>query len=240
MPAALMPRVECRPAPTLHLPRGLPGCGKSTLARGLASGGAVHVELDVFRRRLWPECPAIYDPYAGDGWRVHVAWEAEVLQHLAAGRDVVADRTNLDGRAAARLRYLAPGARFVVHDLTGVPLDVCIARDAGRPVGERVGEAGIRALWMRWLAGRGPVLGVTACVTGLVLPGSPVGAADTPSQAHGGPQGASGALGVPELVPSPPVAPEGPSGLSVSARDSLNPTNGVSKGKSNPRSRSRT
>ena len=41
------------PAPRLHLPRGLPGSGKSTVARRLASQGAVHVELDAFKRRLW-------------------------------------------------------------------------------------------------------------------------------------------------------------------------------------------
>lgn len=141
------------PAPTLHIPRGLPGCGKSTLARRLAAGGAAHVELDVFKRRLWPGCPVLYDPYAGRGLTVHLAWEAEVLRHLAADRDVVADRTHLDPRAADRLRRLAPDARVIVHDMTAVPLAVCIARDAGRrdPL-TRIGEPGIRALHDRWIA----------------------------------------------------------------------------------------
>lgn len=150
---SLMSTVD--PRPTLHLPRGLPGSGKSTLARRLAAEGVVHVELDVFKRRLWPDVPPLYDPYAGRGLRVHLAWETAVLEALTAGRDVCADRTHLDPRAAARLRLLAPDVRVVVHDLTHVPLEVCIARDAGRPVGERIGEAGIRAMWQRWLAGTG-------------------------------------------------------------------------------------
>lgn len=138
--------------PRLHLPVGLPGSGKSTLARELAAAGAVHVELDVFKRRLWPDCPPLYDPYAGRGLAVHLAWEAQVLAQLAAGRDVVADRTNLDPRAARRLLAAAPHVRLVVHDLRQVPVGVCVARDGVRPVGERVGEAGIRDLWLRWIA----------------------------------------------------------------------------------------
>lgn len=141
------------PAPRLHLPRGLPASGKSTLARQLAADGAVHVELDVFKRRLWPNVPTLYDPYTGRGLTVHLAWEAEVLKHLQAGRDVVADRTHLDPRAAARLRQLAPDARVVVHDLRHVDVETCIARDAARPDPlTRFGEAGIRAMWRQWIA----------------------------------------------------------------------------------------
>jgi hypothetical protein len=32
-----------------------------------------------------------------------------------------------------------------------VPIEECIARDAARPEGERVGEATIRAMWQRYL-----------------------------------------------------------------------------------------
>lgn len=148
-----MSPVDARP--TLHLPMGLPGSGKSTLSRGLAESGVVHVELDVIRRRVWPGCPRSWDPYTGEGLAVQAAFEAAVLRELAAGRDVCADRTNLDGRGVARLRLLAPQARVVRHDLTAVPLETCIARDAARPVATRVGEAGIRELWRRWLSGTG-------------------------------------------------------------------------------------
>lgn len=157
-----MSPVEVRRVPVLHLPRGLPGSGKSTLAGCLAVQGAAHVELDVLRRRVWPGCPRSWDPYTGEGLRVQTAFEAEVVRLLPAGRDVVADRTHLDPRSAWRLRALAPWASAVVHDLTGVPLEVCLARDARRPVGERVGEAAIRELYERWLCPQS-VLAVSRC-----------------------------------------------------------------------------
>ncbi|MEU6990315.1 AAA family ATPase [Streptomyces sp. NPDC046465] len=185
---------------TLHLPRGLPGSGKSTLARGLAAAGAVHVELDAHRRRVWPQCPSSWDPYTGPGLAVQIEFEAEVAEHLAAGRDVVADRTNLDGRGVARLRQLAPWARLVLHDLTPVPLGVCVRRDAVRPVGERVGEAGIRALWERWLARpSGEPVRTT-------LKQAPVVSLDVPSPANGTRGAARSRPGAPE-----PAQPE-PSG----------------------------
>lgn len=138
--------------PRLHLPVGLPGSGKSTVSRALAARGAAHVELDAHRRRVWPDCPPSWDPYAGRGLLVQEAFEAEIAGLLAAGRDVVADRTNLHPEGIRRLQLLAPQARLTVHELSGVPLAVCIARDAARPVAVRVGELGIRLLWARWLA----------------------------------------------------------------------------------------
>lgn len=136
--------------PRLHLPTGLPGSGKTTVSRALAARGAVHVELDAHRRRVWPDCPPSWDPYSGRGLLVQESFEAEIAGWLAAGRDVVADRTNLHPEGVRRLQLLAPQARVTVHDLTGVPVAVCIARDAARPKRERVGEDGIRALWERW------------------------------------------------------------------------------------------
>jgi predicted kinase len=137
------------PAPALHLPRGLPASGKTTLARRLAAQGAAHVALDAHRRRVWPDCPPSWDPYSGRGLAVQAAFEAEVAGWLAAGRDVVADRTNLNGEGLRRLEAL--GGRLVIHDLRHVRLADCLARDAARPPADRVGEDGIRALHRRWL-----------------------------------------------------------------------------------------
>lgn len=136
-------------APALHIPRGLPGAGKTTLARRLAAAGAVHVELDAHRRRLWPDCPPSWDPYRGRGMAVQAAFEAEVVGWLAAGRDVVADRTNLAVEGLRRLERL--GGRLMIHDLRGIPVADCLARDAARPGGERVGPDGIHALHHQWL-----------------------------------------------------------------------------------------
>lgn len=134
----------------VHVPRGLPGSGKSTLSRLIAATtGAVHVELDAHRRRLWPACPPSWDPYRGPGLAVQEAFEAEVAGWLAAGRDVVADRTSLNPEGLRRLERL--GGRLVIHDLRGVRLADCLARDAARPRPQRVGPDGIRALHHRWL-----------------------------------------------------------------------------------------
>jgi predicted kinase len=138
------------PRPVAHVIRGLQASGKSTLARRLAVAGAVHVELDEVRRRVWPDCPRSWDPYSGPGLRVQETYEAAVARQLAAGRDVVIDRTNLNPEGLRRLERL--GARLVIHDLRHVPLADCIARDAARPAATRVGEAAIRATWDRWLA----------------------------------------------------------------------------------------
>lgn len=135
--------------PDLHIIRGLPASGKTTLARRLAAVGAVHVELDTHRRRLWPDCPPTWDPYRGPGLAVQHAFEAEIAGLLAAGRNVIADRTSLNVEGVRRLDAL--GGRLVIHDLRGVPLADCLARDAARPANRRVGATGIRDLAHSWL-----------------------------------------------------------------------------------------
>lgn len=136
--------------PVAHVIRGLQASGKTTLSLLLAAQGAVHMPLDEVRRRVWPGCPRSWDPYSGLGLRVQETYEAAVAGQLAAGRDVVIDRTNLNPEGLRRLERL--GARLVIHDLREVSLADCIARDAARPAATRVGEAAIRASWDRWLA----------------------------------------------------------------------------------------
>ncbi|MGW1744522.1 ATP-binding protein [Streptomyces sp. NPDC002092] len=151
----MLPRVDGRLA-TIHAPIGVQASGKTELSRLIAAAtGAVHVDLDAIRRRVWPDCPPVWDPHSGRGLRVQAAFEAAVLGQLAAGRDVIVDRTNVDPRDLARLRVIAPHARLLIHDLTAVPLAACVARDAARPDATRVGADGIRALHERWLAPSG-------------------------------------------------------------------------------------
>ena len=138
------------PRPVAHVIRGLQASGKTTLSLLLAAQGAVHMPLDEVRRRVWPDCPPSWDPYSGPGLRVQEAYDAAVAGQLAAGRDVVIDRTNLNPEGLRRLERL--GARLVIHDLRGVSLADCVARDAARPPSSRVGEVAIRASWDRWLA----------------------------------------------------------------------------------------
>ena len=75
---------------------------------------------------------------------------------LARRTDVIVDDMNL--RASTVREWARLAARFratlEVHDLTEVPLEECIRRDAARPDGERVGERNIRRMHDRYLAGR--------------------------------------------------------------------------------------
>jgi len=96
---------------------------------------------------------------------VTVAQHAAVEALLRAGHGVVVDDTNLRLRHARAWAEVAAraGARFAVHELTDVPLEVCLARDAARAAaGERsVGEGVIRDLHARFVA-HGPLPPVPA------------------------------------------------------------------------------
>lgn len=139
--------------PVVHVIQGLQGAGKSTLARELAAtSGAVHVELDAVRRRVWPDAPREWDPYRGRGLTVQRAFEDELLAWVLAGRDVISDRTNLTAVGRARLELLLAGAADIVeHSLLHVPVETCIARDAARSPETRVGADVITRTYWRYL-----------------------------------------------------------------------------------------
>jgi predicted kinase len=136
--------------PTLTITRGLPGSGKTTWAK--QQGGHVRVNRDELRRML-------HGGPLHAGWaevQVTLAQRAQVEALLRAGLNVICDDTNLRARVVRELAELgrSVGAEVVVRDFTDVPVDECVARDAGRPADERVGEDVIRSMWQRYLAGR--------------------------------------------------------------------------------------
>ena len=132
---------------TLIATVGLPGSGKTTRARAWVAAGPHHrarVNRDDIRRmchggRLGTDAQEA---------QVTAAQHAAVTALLAAGVDVVVDDTNTrpEFRDALRRLAMVAGAEFVVWDLTGVPVEECIRRDAQREGSARVGEGVIRMM----------------------------------------------------------------------------------------------
>jgi len=136
--------------PVVHIMRGLPASGKSTLARQMMAGSQGRmrrVSLDELRRMM--------DDNDGSkrlGRRheetVLAVQDAVVLAAVEGGFDVVVDNTHLVSRIPKRLKNLLGGrAVFEVHDLTDVDVEECVRRDAQRP--NPVGEEHIRAMALR-------------------------------------------------------------------------------------------
>jgi predicted kinase len=135
----------------LLITRGLPASGKTTFARKLQPR-VVRVNRDDLRlmlhgRRLFTE--------TAESQVTHIQ-RMSVEALLARRADVIVDDTNLRGSTVREWAVLAArfGAGFEVHDLTEVPLEECIRRDAGRPPDVRVGERNIRRMHDRYIAGR--------------------------------------------------------------------------------------
>ncbi|MER7166754.1 AAA family ATPase [Micromonospora sp. NPDC000207] len=113
--------------------RGLPACGKTTFALAWVNEDPEHrvrAARDDLRnmfhgRRLDTETQAA---------QADIALHAQVPALLRAGVSVVVDGTALADSEVDGWRLLADdcGAELEVHDLRGVPVDVCVARDAAR------------------------------------------------------------------------------------------------------------
>lgn len=136
--------------PTIHLTRGLPASGKTTLARELvaASNGRMRrVNLDEIRAML------DFNTTGARLGRDHeetvlAIQDAAVLAAIRDGFDVVCDNTFLVSRLPNRLKRVVAGqARFALHDFLDVPIEECIRRDAARD--RSVGEESIRSMAKR-------------------------------------------------------------------------------------------
>ncbi|GAA0540150.1 hypothetical protein GCM10010172_21750 [Paractinoplanes ferrugineus] len=135
----------------LLITRGLPASGKTTFARKLQPR-VVRVNRDDLRRMLHGD--RLFTQWAES--QVTHAQRAAVEALLRAHADVIVDDTNLRAKTVREWAELAArhGATFEVHDFTDVPLEECLRRDADRPESDRVGEAGIRRMHERYLAGK--------------------------------------------------------------------------------------
>lgn len=137
----------------LHITRGLPGSGKTTLAEAWVAESPdtrARVNRDSFRR--------MFHGHAGihnqttEPLITKLAHDA-VRTYLRAGHDVIVDDTNLRQRTAREWATLAKvsGADLVVHDLTRVPLEECQRRNHFRehPIPNEV----IEKMHAKYLAG---------------------------------------------------------------------------------------
>lgn len=145
---------------TLIATRGIVGSGKTTRARAWVAEdpvGRARVNRDDIRGMAHDGAWVARDD-AGPGTEraTLTVRDAAITALLNCGVDVVCDDTNLPARTVRDLRKLASaaGAGFEVWDLTDVPLDECIRRDAARGGRATVGEHVARDQHARFVAGR--------------------------------------------------------------------------------------
>lgn len=169
---------------------GLPGTGKSTLARALAPAlgrapGALVLRSDEIRKRLCgvaPETRLGADAYAeAVSARVFAELAAEAASSVAGGQCVIADATFLDATHRAQIRAAAGASPFLgiwltapldelerrvaartgdVSDATVAVLRNAVARD-GVPQGWRAVDATGQEIALARILDAGKALGVT-------------------------------------------------------------------------------
>lgn len=135
----------------LIITRGLPGSGKSTWARQWVTQDPAHraeVNRDMLRLMM-------HGGYADAEVQVTTARDAAIEALLRRGISVACSDTNLPQRVARDLAKIGARAKadLEVRDLTCVPLDTCLARNAARTDKEPVPEDRIRAMHSRYIAG---------------------------------------------------------------------------------------
>lgn len=140
---------------TVHLLCGLPGAGKTTLARQLEAGlPAVRFSLDEWMLRLYPDLHFAAGTYGELAETCKLLIWDTARQVLNGGTDVVLDwnQWSRGRRAAWAGRAEAAGAAVVVHYVR-TPLQISIERAAGRAARNEAGSHRIEQADVRHLAG---------------------------------------------------------------------------------------
>lgn len=124
--------------PKLTITRGLPGSGKTTLARAWVDADPARrarvnrddVGTQLHGRRFYGDRQLSHSTEKA----ITVAQHAQIRALLDKGVDVICDDTNLARRTARELRQLAvlAGADFEIVDLLDTPLDTVLERNARR------------------------------------------------------------------------------------------------------------
>jgi len=133
--------------PCLFVLVGLPGSGKSTLAsQWVAQDPARRARVSRDDLRMMLHSRLAWEQTWQEA-QVTAVQHAAIAALLRAGVSVVADATNLLRRHRRALEDIgrAAGARVEIR-VVDTPVEECIARDATRPDGRRVGADVIRRL----------------------------------------------------------------------------------------------
>ena len=148
----------------LIITRGLPGCGKTTKADAWVLEDPIHrcrVNRDDLRMMVH------FGFWAGENTEKLIVRMRDQLitTALRMGQDVICDDTNLPNRTVRDLRAIALrcGADFEIWDMTDVPLEVAIERDAkrGETGGRLVGAKVIAGWHKKYIAGKEYPLPIT-------------------------------------------------------------------------------
>lgn len=140
--------------------RGLPASGKTTFARAWVAEDPVHrqrINRDDLRAMLTDSVfirQTEGDP--GTEKAALAARDAAVSALLRRGVSVIVDDTNLPSRTVRDLRRLAvlAGAEFEVFDLSDVPYEVCLKRNAERTGRAHVPEDRMLDMYQRFVKGK--------------------------------------------------------------------------------------
>lgn len=134
--------------PKIFCTRGIPGCGKSYLAeKRCADGSGMVVSRDDIRFRTYG---VYFGPPINEDAITRIQ-DADVAEILEKGLDVWIADTNLTARARKHCEDLAAyhGVELVWIDLTHVPAQTCIERDAARE--RQVGEDVIMNMFNKFI-----------------------------------------------------------------------------------------
>lgn len=144
----------------LIITRGLPASGKSTKARAWVAEDPTRrarINRDDLRAQLHASAHVTQSQdSAGTERSIQAVRDAAITALLNRGVDVVCDDTNLPTRTARDLRRLAAlaGAGFEVWDLTDVPYEECLRRNAAREGRERVPDERMLDMYQRFVKGK--------------------------------------------------------------------------------------
>jgi predicted kinase len=133
---------------TLYMLRGLPASGKSTHRTKMMNDSFYQPLIAVNKDQIRKEKGIKPGDFKREK-EVQAEESRRITETLDNGWNLIVDNTHNSPRYLERYKQLAKeyGYEFILIDLSNVPVEECIRRDALRPEGERVGEAVIMRMY---------------------------------------------------------------------------------------------